>query len=206
MLTIFISMKLTVELIPRTCHGSNVRTLIPNKYWDKLRKESYEKAGGACEICGGKGKKQGFKHDLECHEIWNYNTETMTQELSGLIALCPMCHLCKHIGRALAMKKKDVAYKHMMLVNKISEAELDVYLDAIFLEYKEFSTKKWAIDLNYLSGKQGITESVLDKAHKKRLDENVKPYKKKKYGKKRKKKRTAKKVVSKRQAPSKRKK
>jgi hypothetical protein len=199
-------MNLTVELIPRTCHGSNVRTLIPNKFWVKLRKESYEKAGGKCEICGEKGKDQGFKHDLECHEIWNYNTETMTQELSGLIALCPMCHLCKHIGRALAMKKKELAYKHMRKVNKITQPELDEYIAEVFLEYKEFSTKRWAIDLNYLSGKQGITESVLEKAHKKRLDENVKPFKPKKYGKKRKKKRVTKKVVSKRKAPAKRKK
>jgi len=32
--------KLTVELIPKTCFYSNVRTLLPNKYWDLLRKDS----------------------------------------------------------------------------------------------------------------------------------------------------------------------
>ena len=43
---------LHIELIQKTCFYSNVRTLLPNKYWDKLRKESYEAANNVCEICG----------------------------------------------------------------------------------------------------------------------------------------------------------
>lgn len=197
-------MKLTVELIPKTCHGSNIRTLIPNKFWDRLRKESYAKAGHQCAICGGKGKAQGFKHDLECHEIWEYDAETSTQHLAGLISLCPMCHLCKHIGRAMAMRKEKIAFAHMKKVNKMTDVELAVYLDAIFLEYKERCLMKWTLDLSLLSGQHDITEDLIEKAHKVRLDENTKPYKKKKYGSKRKKKRKP--IAKKRKAPVRKKK
>jgi hypothetical protein len=31
---------------------------------------------GSCEICKETGKKQGYPHDLECHEIWDYDAET----------------------------------------------------------------------------------------------------------------------------------
>ena len=49
--------RLTVELIPRTLFFSNVRTLLPKKYWNIIRKDSYDKAENKCEICGDTGKK-----------------------------------------------------------------------------------------------------------------------------------------------------
>lgn len=81
--------KLTIELIPRTCFGSNVRTLFKQKYWDILRKASYEKAGHVCEICGASGKDQGYRHNVECHEIWDYSDKRRIQKLLGLVSLCP---------------------------------------------------------------------------------------------------------------------
>jgi hypothetical protein len=191
-------MKLEVELIPRTCHGSNVRTLIPKKFWDILRKGSYELAGGKCEICGGKGKNQGFKHDLECHEIWEYDVDNGIQKLAGLIALCPMCHLCKHIGRALAMKKSKIAFAHMRKVNDITDEELATYIEKVFNDYKAITKLKFSLDLSILKEKVEIDEKYLEKAHKQRLDENINPPKKKKYKRKKRKKKPVgvKRVVS----------
>lgn len=181
-------MKLNVELIPKTCHGSNVRTLIPAKFWTKLRKKSYEDANHVCEVCGQKGKDIGYKHDLECHEIWSYNPETGVQKLEGLISLCPLCHLCKHIGRALAMRKTKLVYEHMRKMNNITQEELDLYLNDIFFEYKALSQLRWTLDLSILSEEHDVDGVYIEKAHKQRLDENTKPPKKIKYKKKRKKK------------------
>lgn len=82
--------KLSIELIPKTCHFSNVRTSIKKEEWDKIRFLSYENAKHKCEICGNNGLKQGFKHRIECHEIWHYDDTTKTQKLIGLISLCPI--------------------------------------------------------------------------------------------------------------------
>jgi len=50
-------MKLTIELVPKTCFFSNVRSEISATLWDILRKETYRKANYRCEICNGKGEK-----------------------------------------------------------------------------------------------------------------------------------------------------
>ena len=63
--------KLLVELIPKTCWFSSVRTTVKPSEWDKLRKMAYTAADNKCGICGELGKEQGHKHDLECHEIWH---------------------------------------------------------------------------------------------------------------------------------------
>ena len=101
--------KLTIELVPSTCWFSNVRTLLPKKTWDTLRKESYNKANNKCEVCGDHGKNQGVKHFVECHEIWEYDDTNRTQTLKGLISLCPRCHMVKHFGRTTVIGKQDIA-------------------------------------------------------------------------------------------------
>ena len=63
--------KLLIELIPKTCHYSNVRTTVSKQEWDKIRFISYAVADNKCEICGDVGTNQGYKHNVECHEIWS---------------------------------------------------------------------------------------------------------------------------------------
>jgi hypothetical protein len=41
--------KLTIELIPSTCH-SNVRTTVKTSEWDKIRFISYEAANNKCDL------------------------------------------------------------------------------------------------------------------------------------------------------------
>jgi hypothetical protein len=142
--------KLSVELIPTTCHYSNVRTTVTKKEWDMIRFMSYEKANNKCEICGESGKNQGYKHNVECHEIWDYNDETHTQKLVGLISLCPICHLVKHIGRALAMRKKEVAYNQLAKVNKWTTKEVEQHIVASFELHKQRSKHEWTLDLSIL--------------------------------------------------------
>lgn len=182
-------MKLTVELIPKTCAASNIRTLIPKKYWDKLRKKSYKDAELKCEICSGKGTEQGYRHDLECHEVWEYNVGLRVQKLIGLMALCPLCHQSKHIGRAKYIGKKAEVEKHMKKVNGITKRRLDEYLEEQFTRYAEHSRIRWKLDLSLLLVICDIDKSVVAVAEGKRLDENKKPpksYYKSKYKKKKK--------------------
>lgn len=142
--------KLLVELVPTTCHYSNVRSMVTPAEWDKIRKLSYAAANNVCEICKSNGKKQGYKHAVECHEIWDYNDETHTQTLVGLISLCPLCHLCKHIGRAIAMGNETVAYNHIAHVNKWSQEKIREHILESFKVHKERSKYKWRLDITLL--------------------------------------------------------
>jgi hypothetical protein len=139
-------MKLTIELVPSTCWFSNVRTVLSKKQWDVLRSKVYSEAYDICEICGGIGPK----HPVECHEIWEYDDKKLIQKLTGMIALCPDCHMVKHIGLAQVMKKGDLAIKHLMKVNKLKKADAEKYVADSFKKWAERSQKKWKLDISCL--------------------------------------------------------
>ena len=105
--------RLTVELVPQTCWYSNVRSEVSTGEWDKLKRVTFEQANYCCEVCSGRG----LKHPVECHEIWDYNDERHIQTLTGLIALCPACHECKHMGLANIKGRGAIATDHLAKVN-----------------------------------------------------------------------------------------
>lgn len=145
--------KLIVELVPKTCHYSNVRTTIKTKDWDLIRRISYEKANHCCEICGQTGLEQGYKHKVECHEIWKYDDKKKIQKLIGLISLCPLCHQVKHIGRAMAIGKQPEVFKHLEIINEWNHKQVVEHLAEAFMINKERSTHQWSLDISILTKK-----------------------------------------------------
>jgi glutaredoxin len=150
------TMELTVELVPQSSWGNNLRTEanIPKSEWDKLRKSSYKKANYKCEICSGKGKKW----PVECHEIWEYDDKTHTQTLKGLISLCPTCHKAKHLGRTLSVEPqhiKDQVLLKMVELNNMTPNELEDYIVEVFETWQRRSQHKWTLDLSWLDKARG---------------------------------------------------
>jgi hypothetical protein len=187
--------KLTIELIPKTCHFSSVRTMVTPKEWDKIRFISYEKAKHKCQICGDNGINQGYKHRVECHEIWDYDDTNKVQKLVGLISLCVICHQVKHIGRAMAIGKKKETYDQLAKVNKWTPEDIQRHIDESFELYKERSKHEWTLDISLLSSEP--YEIKLKKTTKRK-------FKVKKYRKRRKLKTATKKVTVLRKKPTKR--
>lgn len=141
-------MKLKVELVPQTSWGNNLRdeANLQKHEWDILRNQCYRDANWKCEVCGGKGKK----HPVECHEIWSYDDENKIQKLDGLIALCPMCHKVKHLGRSLSLNLPGVL-EHFAKVNQIeSEEEIEDYVVQVFTTWNKRSQHAWKLDLTWL--------------------------------------------------------
>lgn len=142
--------KLGVELVPKTCHYSNVRTTLKPKEWDTIRFISYQLANNKCEICGQTGLEQGYGHRVECHEIWEYNDKKFTQKLIGVISLCPLCHQVKHIGRANAMGKQADVFKQLETVNKWNHKQVVEHVAESFETYYERSKHEWLLDISIL--------------------------------------------------------
>jgi hypothetical protein len=143
--------ELIIDLIPKTCWWSSVRAMVTPAQWDILRFATYKKADNKCEVCGGIGTKQGFKHKVECHEIFEYDTETKTQKLTRLISLCPMCHLTTHFGRAQIMGKESNCINHMFKVNKWTMEKIKIHIAEAFRTYKERSKYVWKLDISLLN-------------------------------------------------------
>ena len=136
--------KLTVELVPKTCHYTNVRSEVSKKEWDRLRKHCYALANHKCEVCGGKGRR----HPVECHEVWSYRDGT--QKLERMIALCPSCHEVKHLGLAQLRGNLPRATKHFCKVNGCDEETAYKYFTEVFDEWAERSCQTWRLDISYL--------------------------------------------------------
>lgn len=139
-------MKLTIELVPQTTWGDNLRSRLPPGKWDQLRKASYAAAGFRCEVCSGVGKT----HPVECHEIWEYDDEKHVQYLLGLTSLCPTCHEVKHFGRARVIGRERQALEHLMGVNGWSREVALAHVDAAFKTWRERSKYSWTLDLSKL--------------------------------------------------------
>ena len=137
---------LTVELVPRTCWFSNLRSELSQDEWDRLRRLVYERSGNRCEVCGGKGKA----HPVECHEVWEYDDERLVQRLSGLIALCPACHEAKHMGYASTVGRAGQARAHLARVNGWSMDDVELYLEMQFEQWSRRSNHEWSLDLSWL--------------------------------------------------------
>jgi hypothetical protein len=117
-------LRLEPNVIPPENHGKNLRSMLPKDDWDLLRTDCYMRSGYVCEICGGKGKK----HPVEAHEEWTYDLKKRIQTLKAILALCPDCHLVKHIGRAILIGKFEKAVKHFAKVNKMKPDTAEMYL------------------------------------------------------------------------------
>ncbi|HEY0546478.1 MAG TPA: HNH endonuclease [Pyrinomonadaceae bacterium] len=137
---------LTIELVPKTCWYSNVRSHVSKDEWDRLRKIVFGEAGNVCEICGG----VGGRWPVECHEVWRYDDETHVQKLERLIALCPACHEVKHIGLAGVRGRQRQALAHLAKVNGWSKEDATLYLEACFEQWSKRSRHEWKLDISYL--------------------------------------------------------
>lgn len=138
--------KLTIDLIPRTSFFTNLRILLTQKEWDIIRKQVYKNANYKCEICGGKGRT----HPVECHEQWEYDSETKTQKLIGLIALCPPCHSVTHIGLAEVKGNLETAIRHLAKVNSITIKDAYSLRENAFKQWNERNKIKWTLDTSLL--------------------------------------------------------
>ncbi len=142
--------KLTIELVPKTSWYTNVRSNVSKEQWDIIRKKSYELANHKCEICGDTGKNQGYKHNVECHEIWEYNELTRTQKLTDLIALCPICHKCKHPGLAQINGELPIVINQLMKINNLTENQAKMFIASAFVTWSERSSYQWTLDISYI--------------------------------------------------------
>jgi len=143
--------QLTIELVPGSSWGNNLRSTLKRSEWDKLRKAQYAIAGNRCEVCGGKGRR----HPVECHEVWSYDEGTCIQTLESLIALCPACHSVKHFGFACVQGREEQALLHLIRVNGWTRPQALAHVDAAFETHARRSQLPWTLDLKWLLS-QGV--------------------------------------------------
>jgi hypothetical protein len=152
-------LKLVVELVPRSCFFSNLRSNLSKKDWEKLRQYTIENAHKQCEICLSDGRGSS----LECHEIWQYDDATNIQKLIGLVALCKACHRSKHMALARHKGWEYIAEEHLMRINGWERTTLDLYLEEAFRIFELRSERKWILDISWLESFDIVIPDILDR-------------------------------------------
>lgn len=140
------TLKLQIELVPRSCFWKNVRSKATKSQWDKIRLASYQKTNNLCSICGGRGTK----HPVECHEVWIYDDTSMTQRLGFFQAICPLCHEVKHIGLARMRGNEERAFNRFKEINQLDEITARQIKSAVFKQWDIRSMQEWELDIEHL--------------------------------------------------------
>jgi hypothetical protein len=138
--------RLTLELVPKTSWYNNVRALVDEDGWDRIRRQVWRQARYRCEICGGRGPE----HPVECHEVWRYDDRARIQALVRMIALCPACHQVNHFGLAEVRGKGAQARAHLARVNGWTLEQADAYIAEAFQVWARRSAGPWTLDLEGL--------------------------------------------------------
>lgn len=140
------ALRLTIELVPSTAWGQNLRDLLTRGQWDTLRRLIYKHYGYRCGVC------QASDTTLYCHEIWEYDDTAHVQKLTGLIALCKWCHHCKHMGHAgiLALDGElnfAQVIAHFLQVNGCTREEYKAHSAQVWATWKERCKYEWTLDI-----------------------------------------------------------
>ena len=137
--------ELFIDLIPRSCWFTNVRSCTHPTDWDRLRNYVYSRANNTCECCNNK------TNNIEAHERWNYDIKTKIQKLVRLVALCKKCHTTTHIGFAKIKGNYQEALEHLKQVRKFTHDQALEHEKQAYQVWRERNKIEWTLDLSILT-------------------------------------------------------
>ncbi|WP_030021064.1 DUF5710 domain-containing protein [Streptomyces monomycini] len=146
---------LFVDLVPRSCWFTNVRSCVAAKDWERLRRTITRRADRRCEICGV-GEDQDARRWLEAHERWAFDDTARVQTLKRLICLCTDCHTVTHFGFAQVRGLAAQAFAHLVQVTGMTGGAARQHVRDAFDVWERRSRVAWELDLSMLT-KAGIT-------------------------------------------------
>ncbi|MDN5749875.1 MAG: DUF5710 domain-containing protein [Pseudonocardia sp.] len=157
---------LFVDMVPRWCWFTNVRSCVTPQDWERLRHMITRRAGQRCEACWA-GEDRTVQRWLEAHERWAYDDRTGVQALRRLICLCSDCHLSTHLGLANVTGRADQALAHLRAVTGMTDSEVSRHVQAAGELWTRRSARVWTLDLTMLTD-AGVTlarpETAADRA------------------------------------------
>ena len=120
-------LRLSVELIPQTTWGDNLRSILTHEQWNVLRRAVYSRASYCCEACDASNL------EVHCHEVWSWDDKKHIQKLIGLRCLCWECHRTTHLSDpGIGGNLKTL--KHLARVNGITVFEANGIVGVAYVQ------------------------------------------------------------------------
>ncbi|MCZ7458227.1 DUF5710 domain-containing protein [Streptomyces sp. WMMC940] len=142
---------LFVDLVPRSCWFTHVRSCVSPRDWERLRRMISCRADQRCEVCGRSEHREAGRW-LEAHERWEYDTAAGVQRLRRLVCLCTDCHATTHFGLAEVRGRREEALAHLRAVTRMSRRQAEAHVRDAFAVWRARSALTWTLDLDILTG------------------------------------------------------
>lgn len=148
--------KLEVGLVPANAWGKNIRAIVSEENWLKLRDNfcayydpyrNYPEPVAllTCEACGDK-----FSESLHLHELWDFDDKNGRQVLTGFMPVCEDCHNSIHIGRANKVGLGERAKSHLKKINSWSDEQLFEHLESASALWNKRLGIDYELDISWL--------------------------------------------------------
>ncbi|MCS7092504.1 MAG: HNH endonuclease [Patescibacteria group bacterium] len=147
---------LTIEMVPASTWGNNLRKIIKPKLWEEIKKAVFAKSKGQCAVCKQKSKK------LHAHEVWRYDDKEKLQILKDIVPLCTLCHMVKHMGFAGVISQKsklsqEKLISHFCKVNNVTRQAFQKHYASEIKRFEERSKYEWQVKVPFLERKNEKT-------------------------------------------------
>jgi hypothetical protein len=143
----------SVNPIPRPLYGRNLRKILTQTQWKKLRAGVLEERGLRCETCG---KEEAESKRLSAHEEWEYDVSQTpaVAKLTEIKLSCWHCHAVEHfgaigsmaLGGELSAQAVDDTIAHFCRLNRVGIPEFEAHALEAFQKHDELSQLEWRVD------------------------------------------------------------
>lgn len=142
---------LNIEMVPRPLFRVNLRKVLGQYGWRKLRAQHLERYDGHCQTCG-----KAIDKSPHLHEDWHYEVlgDEGVAKLVDMKFVCFYCHGCEHFGWLETFSRhpdtrEDVcqlACEHYCAVNDVEEKDFRQDLREASNVWRARNKLKWEID------------------------------------------------------------
>ena len=148
--------RLEIGLVPAKAWGRNVRAIVSEENWLKLRdnfcayydpyRNFPEPAPPLiCQAC-----KREFSESLHLHELWDFDDDNRRQVLTGFMPVCEECHNAIHMGRSNNVGLGEHAQEHLKKVNSWSDDQLSRHLESAYALWMKRLEIDYELDISLL--------------------------------------------------------
>jgi hypothetical protein len=140
----------SINLVPKPLHFRNLRKILTQTQWDKIRKPLIAEHGNKCQVC-----KEDVKQ-VYAHEEWEYDTAPTpaVSRFAGITLSCWHCHAVEHFlntgllvrSGSLTQQALDDTVAHFCRLNGVGPKEFEAHLAEAYAKWENLSALEWVID------------------------------------------------------------
>jgi hypothetical protein len=140
-------------MIPTPLWGINLRKILTEWQWRKLRQQIISSFGLTCQLCE---KQEIISKDICAHEEWEYEIQCSPAmaHLKGIGLCCRYCHAIEHFGRTRMMVLSgripveifEATVDHFCRVNGVTRDVFWAHVGEVNATWEELNKLNWVVD------------------------------------------------------------